>query len=168
MVETAIHAAADGRRYLVIHGDHFDMIVRHARWLALLGDHAYGFAIAANTIFNAVRRRLGFSYWSLSKWAKLKVKNAVSYIGEFEKTLAGEAQRHGVDGVICGHIHHATMHERLAVRYINCGDWVESCTAVAEHADGTLEVLTWAAELPQLEPVDEVDEVDKVAEAQAA
>src|SRR5262249_24852709 len=143
VVETAIHSAADGRRYLVIHGDHFDLIVRHARWLALLGDHAYALALAANTIFNGVRRRLGLSYWSLSKWAKLKVKNAVSYIGEFEKTLAGEAQRRGVDGVICGHIHHANMHERLAVRYVNCGDWVESCTAVAEHADGTLEILTW-------------------------
>jgi len=147
IVENAVHVGADGRRYLVIHGDYFDMVVKHARWLALLGDHAYGTAIVANTLFNAVRRRLGFTYWSLSQWAKLKVKNAVNYIGEFEKTLAAEAHRHGVDGVICGHIHHAAIHERFAVRYVNCGDWVESCTAVAEHADGALEILTWTRDL---------------------
>ena len=147
IVETAIHVGADGRRYLVIHGDHFDMIVKHARWLALLGDHAYRLALIANTVFNAVRRRLGLTYWSLSQWAKLKVKNAVSYIGEFEKTLAAEAHRHAVDGVICGHIHHAAIHDRFNVRYVNCGDWVESCTAVAERADGGFEILTWTSEL---------------------
>jgi UDP-2,3-diacylglucosamine pyrophosphatase LpxH len=164
IVETAIHVGADGRRYLVIHGDHFDMIVKHARWLALLGDHAYRVALAANTVFNAVRRRLGLTYWSLSQWAKLKVKNAVSYIGEFEKTLAGEAQRHAVDGVICGHIHHAAIHERFAVRYVNCGDWVESCTAVAEHADGGLEILTWTSDLAGAD----ADEDAPVAPARAA
>jgi UDP-2,3-diacylglucosamine pyrophosphatase LpxH len=147
IVETAIHVGADGRRYLVIHGDHFDMIVKHARWLALLGDHAYRLALVANTLFNAVRRRLGLNYWSLSQWAKLKVKNAVSYIGEFEKTLAAEARRHDVDGVICGHIHHAAIHERFAVHYVNCGDWVESCTAIAERADGGFEILTWTDDL---------------------
>jgi UDP-2,3-diacylglucosamine pyrophosphatase LpxH len=146
IVETAIHLGVDGRRYLVIHGDHFDMVVKHARWLALLGDHAYGVALAANTVFNAVRRRLGLTYWSLSQWAKLKVKNAVSYIGEYEKTLAAEAHRHAVDGVICGHIHHAAIHDRFGVRYVNCGDWVESCTAVAERADGAFEILTWTSE----------------------
>lgn len=147
IVETAVHVGADGRRYLVMHGDHFDMIVKNARWLALLGDHTYRVALVVNTIFNAVRRRFGLTYWSLSQWAKLKVKNAVSYIGEFEKTLAAEAHRHAVDGVICGHIHHAAMHDRFAVRYVNCGDWVESCTAVAEHADGAFEILTWTTDM---------------------
>jgi len=90
------------------------------------------------------RRHLGFPYWSLSKWAKLKVKNTVSYIGEFEKTLTAEARRHGADGVICGHIHHAVMHDDFGVRYVNCGDWVESCIAVAEHADGRFEIIHWA------------------------
>jgi UDP-2,3-diacylglucosamine pyrophosphatase LpxH len=164
IVETAIHVGADGRRYLVIHGDHFDMIVKHARWLALLGDHAYRVALVVNTMFNAVRRRLGLTYWSLSQWAKLKVKNAVSYIGEFEKTLAGEAQRHAVDGVICGHIHHAAIHDRFAVRYVNCGDWVESCTAVAEDADGGLEILTWTSDLEGAS----ADEDAPVAAARAA
>jgi UDP-2,3-diacylglucosamine pyrophosphatase LpxH len=166
IVETAIHVGADGRRYLVIHGDHFDMIVKHARWLALLGDHAYRVALVVNTLFNAVRRRLGLTYWSLSQWAKLKVKNAVSYIGEFEKTLAGEAHRHAVDGVICGHIHHAAIHERFAVRYVNCGDWVESCTAVAEHADGGLEILTWTSDLAGADA--DADDDAPVAAARAA
>jgi UDP-2,3-diacylglucosamine pyrophosphatase LpxH len=150
VVETAIHEAADTRRYLVVHGDVFDMVVKHARWLALLGDTAYDFAIFVNRYFNAVRRRLGFRYWSLSQWAKHKVKNAVNYIGAFEQTLAEEARRHRVDGVICGHIHHAVIHENFGIRYMNCGDWVESCTALAEHADGRFEIIAWSehAELP--------------------
>ena len=143
VVETAIHEAADGRRYLVVHGDVFDLVVKHARWLALLGDSAYDFAIFVNRYFNAIRRRLGFSYWSLSQWAKHKVKNAVNYIGAFEQTLAAEAKRRHVDGVICGHIHHAAIHDTFGIRYINCGDWVESCTAVAEHEDGRIEIICW-------------------------
>ena len=143
VAETAIHVGPDGRRYLVIHGDHFDLVVTQARWLALLGDKAYDWAIAVNRIFNAMRRRLGFPYWSLSQWMKLKVKNAVNYIGDFEKALVAEAERHEVQGVICGHIHHAAIHEEFGVRYLNCGDWVESCTAIAEHQDGRFEIVTW-------------------------
>src|ERR1043166_5315207 len=93
VTETAMHAGADGRRYLVIHGDHFDLVVTQARWLALLGSGAYDLAIAVNRLFNWVRRKLGFPYWSLSQWAKRKVKNAMSYIGDFEKTLP---QKRGV------------------------------------------------------------------------
>jgi UDP-2,3-diacylglucosamine pyrophosphatase LpxH len=145
VVDRTVHEGADGRRYLVIHGDHFDLVVTQARWLARLGDHAYGFAIVVNRLFNALRRRLGFGYWSLSQWAKWKVKNAVNYIGEYEKTLALEARRSGCDGVICGHIHHATDHAAFGVRYINCGDWVESCTAVAEGMDGRFEIIAWTS-----------------------
>ena len=143
VVEHAIHTGPDGRRYLVIHGDHFDLVVTQARWLAHLGDKAYDLAIYLNRLFNAARRRLGFPYWSLSQWAKLKVKNAVSYIGEFEKTLVAEAHRHKAEGVICGHIHHAAIHDDFGIRYINCGDWVESCTAIAEGYDGEFEIITW-------------------------
>jgi UDP-2,3-diacylglucosamine pyrophosphatase LpxH len=143
VVKHAIHEAADGRRYLVVHGDHFDLVVTQARWLALLGSKAYDVAILVNRVFNGLRRRLGFPYWSLSQWAKHKVKNAVNYIGEFEKTLAEEAHRHAADGVICGHIHHAVIHDDFGVRYVNCGDWVETCSAIGEHADGRLELLTW-------------------------
>ncbi|MGZ9089940.1 MAG: UDP-2,3-diacylglucosamine diphosphatase, partial [Rhodoplanes sp.] len=143
VAEHAIHVSPTGHRYLVVHGDNFDLIVTQARWLALLGDKAYDFSITINRVFNMIRRRLGFGYWSLSKWAKFKVKNAVNFIGDFERTLAAEAARHGVEGVICGHIHHATMHHSFGVHYVNCGDWVESCTAIAEHHDGRFEIITW-------------------------
>ena len=149
VVEHTLHVAADGRRYLVVHGDHFDLVVTQARWLALMGSKAYDLAVAINRLFNALRRRLGFPYWSLSQWAKLKVKNAVNYIGEFERTLADEARRHAADGVICGHIHHAAIHDDFGIRYVNCGDWVESCTAVVEHRDGRLEVVQWTDEMRQ-------------------
>jgi UDP-2,3-diacylglucosamine pyrophosphatase LpxH len=148
VAERYIHYGADGRRYLVIHGDHFDLVVTQARWLAHLGDYAYTVAIVANRIFNNLRRRFGFGYWSLSQWAKHKVKNAVNYIGEFEKTLVLEARRSATDGVICGHIHHATIRNDLGITYINCGDWVESCTAVAEHPDGRFEIITWTTMSP--------------------
>ncbi len=144
VVETAIHEAADGKRYLVIHGDVFDVVVRHARWLAFLGDGAYTAALGLNTYLNWIRRKLGFPYWSLSQWAKLKVKNAVNFIGRFEEAVATEARRHKVDGVVCGHIHHAVIHDGFGVDYINCGDWVESCTAIVEHADGRFELIDWA------------------------
>lgn len=144
VVDRVVHTSADGRRFLVIHGDQFDVVVRHARWIAFLGDWAYETALATNVWFNILRRRLGFGYWSFSAWAKLKVKNAVNFIGDFEATLAQEAERAGVDGVICGHIHHATIRRIGDVEYINIGDFVESCTTVVEHADGRLEVLRWA------------------------
>src|ERR1700750_3101755 len=110
VVQEAIHVTVDGKRYLVIHGDLFDVVIRRARWLPLLGDKAYDFAIWLNTHFNMVRRWLGLTYWSLSQWAKLKVKNAVNFIGEFERELVNEARRFAADGVICGHIHHAVIH----------------------------------------------------------
>jgi UDP-2,3-diacylglucosamine pyrophosphatase LpxH len=144
VAETAIHESADGRRYLVIHGDIFDMVVRHAKWLALMGDWAYETALVANTYVAFVRRKLGFGYWSLSAWAKLKVKNAVNFIGEFEHSLAAEARKHQVDGVICGHIHHAALRDMQGIAYVNCGDWVESCTAIVEHDDGRMELIRWA------------------------
>lgn len=143
--ETALHQAADGKRYLVIHGDAFDMVISHVKWLAYLGDWAYEIALAISTRINWVRRKLGFTYWSLSAWAKLKVKNAVNFIGRFEETLAAEAARHGVDGVICGHIHSAAQRDVDGLIYINTGDWVESCTAVVEHEDGRMEIIHWPA-----------------------
>jgi UDP-2,3-diacylglucosamine pyrophosphatase LpxH len=142
---SAIHVGVDGRRYLVVHGDAFDVVVRHARWLALFGDRAYEFALWINTYLNAARRMLGLTYWSLSQWAKLKVKGAVSFIGSYEAALVAEARRHGVDGIICGHIHHATIHDDLGIRYMNCGDWVESCTALAETYEGTFELIRWSS-----------------------
>jgi UDP-2,3-diacylglucosamine pyrophosphatase LpxH len=152
-MENTIHEGADGRRYLVIHGDIFDLVVQNARWLAHLGDTAYDFAIRMNRIVNMFRRWFGVPYWSLSQWAKLKVKNAVNYIGAFEQTLAAEARRHGTEGVICGHIHYATIRDEHGIRYMNCGDWVESCTALAEHEDGRFEIMTWTDPLRRAAPV---------------
>lgn len=144
--DTAIHTTADEKRLLVIHGDQFDVVVRHARWLAYFGDWAYSAALILNTYFNRARRKLGFPYWSLSAWAKLQVKNAVNFIGAFEAALAAEAGRQGAHGVVCGHIHHAVVREIESVTYMNCGDWVESCTALAEHHDGTFQLIRWADE----------------------
>ena len=143
VMRTAIHTTADGRRLLVTHGDDFDMVVRYAVWLAYLGDWAYRAALVTNHTFNVVRRRLGFPYWSFSAWAKLKVKNIVSFIGEFEEALVQEAARHDAQGVVCGHIHHAAMRDIGGIVYVNCGDFVESCSFVVEHHDGRLEVMRW-------------------------
>lgn len=149
IVDQAMHEAADGKRYLVMHGDQFDMVVRHARWLALLGDGAYTAALVLNTYMNLLRRRLGLTYWSLSAWAKLQVKNAVNFISRFEELLCAEAKRHEVDGVICGHIHHPALHDDFGVRYLNTGDWVESCTGIVEHYDGRFELVRWTEAMAQ-------------------
>ncbi|MBN9335323.1 UDP-2,3-diacylglucosamine diphosphatase [Devosia sp.] len=143
LVDRTIHTTATGRTYLVIHGDQFDVVVMNAKWLAHVGDWAYNFALRVNIAINWVRRRLGLQYWSLSAWAKQKVKNAVSVIGRFEEALVHEAKESGVQGVICGHIHFADMHDRLGIHYINTGDWVESCTAVIENHDGNFELIKW-------------------------
>lgn len=140
----AIHETADGRRFLVLHGDQFDGVVQHARWLAFLGDYAYRALIRLNTWFNHARRHLGFGYWSLSAFLKTRVKNALQFVENFEQAVADEARRRGVDGVICGHIHKAEMREIDGITYVNDGDWVESCTALVEHFDGRLEILEWA------------------------
>lgn len=140
----AIHEGADGRRFLVTHGDEFDGVVQHAKWLAFLGDYSYRALLSANTLFNRVRRRMGFGYWSLSAYLKTRVKNALHFIEDFEGAVAEEARRRGVDGVICGHIHKAEMRQIEDILYINDGDWVESCTALVEHMDGRMEILEWA------------------------
>lgn len=145
VVEELLHEGADGKRYLVLHGDKFDVVVAHVRWLAFLGDGAYRVTMMLNSQVNRVRRAFGLTYWSLSAWAKRKVKNAVNYLGSFEMLLAAEARRTGADGVVCGHIHHAVIRDMDGVTYMNCGDWVESCTALVEHADGRFEIIAWSA-----------------------
>ncbi|MDX2222736.1 MAG: UDP-2,3-diacylglucosamine diphosphatase [Rhodospirillaceae bacterium] len=139
-----VHKAADGKRYLVIHGDECDGVMIYARWLAVLGDYAYVTALAVNHWFNVARRVLGLPYWSLSKYLKHKVKNAVQFISNYEGAMANMARTRGTDGVICGHIHHAAIKDIDGVRYCNDGDWVESCTALVEHFDGRMEIIAWA------------------------
>ena len=162
VAERMIFEAGDGRKYLIIHGDEFDVVVRHARIVAYLGDWAYDAAIAINQVLAAVRRKLGLPYWSFSAWAKLQVKHAVNFIGEFQRVVVDEARRNEVDGVICGHIHHAVMEDMDGIRYINTGDWVESCTAIAEHFDGTFELITWQKieNADEASPEDTSDDVD--------
>ena len=138
-----IHKARDGRRYLVMHGDEFDVVVRYAKWLAFLGDRSYEFALWCNHPLNWLRRRFGFGYWSLSAYLKVRVKSAVNFIGAFENALAEEARRRDVDGVICGHIHHAADRPIHGARYLNCGDWVESCTALIEDERGEIRMIRW-------------------------
>ncbi len=143
----AIHETADGRKLLVLHGDEFDAIMLAHRWLAFIGDFAYEWLMRCNHIVNRVRAWLGKPYWSLSKTAKHKVKNAVEFISRFEEAVAHEADARGVDGVVCGHIHNAEMREIAGIAYYNDGDWVEGCTALVEHFDGRMEILHWADEI---------------------
>lgn len=143
----AVHITADARRLLVLHGDEFDTVVMAHKWLAFLGDAAYGFLMRMNTSVNWVRRAFDLPYWSLSKHAKKKVKNAVEFISRFEEAVAHEAKLKKVDGVVCGHIHTAEERQFGEIVYYNDGDWVESCTAMVEHFDGRLEILHWADEI---------------------
>ncbi|MES1942797.1 metallophosphoesterase [Salinisphaera sp. PC39] len=146
VVNDLVHETADGRRLLVLHGDLFDVVTRYHRWVAMVGDVAYTTLLRANRYVNWVRARLGYPYWSLSAFAKHKVKTAVNFISEFEKAVAHECRRRGFDGVVCGHIHHAEIKDLEGVTYYNSGDWVESCTALVEHPDGRMEIVNWADE----------------------
>jgi len=137
--------AVNGKKYLVTHGDFFDSITMTKKWLAILGDYGYEFVLHANHILNILRKKVGIKkYWSLSKYVKDNVKSSVSFITDFEEILAQHAKRKNYDGIICGHIHKAEMKMIGDVEYLNCGDWVESCTAVVEHIDGRFEILKWS------------------------
>jgi len=138
----AEHIGSDGRRYLVTHGDDYDQVMKYAKWLAFLGDLGYHFLIHSNRVVNFIRRRFGYGFWSLSAWAKYKVKTAVNFIGDYEETVAKDVILRGFDGVICGHIHHAALHDMHEIVYANCGDWVESCTALVEDENG-LRLTSW-------------------------
>jgi UDP-2,3-diacylglucosamine pyrophosphatase LpxH len=149
--DRAIHHGAGGRRFLVLHGDEFDGVVCSSRWLAILGSGAYDLLIDLNRWFNHGRRILGFPYWSMSAYIKHKVKNAVNFIFDFEKTLIHEAREQQLDGVICGHVHHAAIREtEQGILYGNCGDWVESCTALVEDFAGNLSIVRWVEESARL------------------
>ncbi|MBS0435112.1 MAG: UDP-2,3-diacylglucosamine diphosphatase [Proteobacteria bacterium] len=141
VMDECVHVTADGRRLWVTHGDLFDGVIQCAKWLAYTGDLAYEAVLELNRWFNRARARLGLPYWSLSRYLKLKVKRAVSYVGDFEAAVAREARKRGVDGVVCGHIHHAEIREIDGLLYCNDGDWVESLTALVEHHDGRLEII---------------------------
>lgn len=144
LVDEAVHVTAGGERLLVIHGDEFDVITRYHRWIACLGDAGYAALLVLNRYLNRLRSRFGYGYWSLSAWIKHRVKKAVSFISEFEQAVAHHCRRLGHQGVVCGHIHHAEIRDLDGVRYLNCGDWVESCTALVEDEHGRFEILQWS------------------------
>lgn len=143
VMRNCIHRTAKGRRYVVMHGDEFDVVVRTAKWLAFLGDRGYEAALWFNNPLNWVRRHLGLGYWSFSAYLKNRVKRAVSFIGAYEDAVAAEARRQQADGIICGHIHHAADRRIGSIHYLNCGDWVESCTAIVEDFDGAFRIIHW-------------------------
>ncbi len=139
-----IHETLDGHRYWLVHGDEYDQVTRHHRWVAVLGDVAYNTLVRINLVLSRVRRLLRRpGYWSLAGYAKQKVKKAVSFIFDFEDAVAHAAQQRGFDGVVCGHIHAAADRRIGNVRYLNCGDWVDTCSAIVEHFDGRIELVRW-------------------------
>ena len=169
VVREWIHTAADGKRYLLLHGDEFDQVTRYHRWVTLLGDAAYDVLVRGNVVLSWVRRHLNLSgYWSLSGYAKRTLKSAVSFIRDFEDSVARSVRDRGVHGavhgVVCGHIHSAAIKPIDGLLYVNCGDWVESCTAVVEHRDGRFAIVDWSRVGPDAEPAP----ADEAADAQQA
>ena len=139
-----LHVGVDSKVYLVVHGDMFDGLMRPgSKWIMFIGDNLYNFLLALNTKLNMFRRKMGLSYWSLSKALKKRTKKALNFIHNFEEQVANYCKRKGFDGVICGHIHVAEMREINGIAYTNDGDWVESCTALVEHHDGKWEIIEW-------------------------
>ena len=150
VVNEAIHILADGRRLLILHGDKFDGVMHYARWLAYLGDGAYETLLRVNTVFNVVRKHFGMEYWSLSAYLKNKVKNAVSFVSNYEQMIARAAKEADVSGVVCGHIHKSELCYIDEILYCNTGDWVESCTALLEDRSGKLSLLEWTNKSTEL------------------
>ena len=160
IARAAFHETADGRRLMVLHGDEFDTIMLAHRWLAFVGDALYHLMMGLNIWVNRVRRWLDLPYWSLSKMAKHKVKNAVEFISHYEEVVSRAAAERGVDGVVCGHIHTAEIRTFDGIEYYNDGDWVEGCNALVEHFDGRMEILHWPEEIEKRKLAAEQQEPD--------
>ncbi len=161
----AVHTAADGRRFLVIHGHEFDGVVKSARWLQQLGGTAYDWLVVLNQHYNRLRLLLGYPYWSLSAYIKQKTKRTLQYIDNFETLVLQRAQNEKLDGIVCGHIHQACIRDMSGVTYANCGDWVESCTALVEHYNGELEIIYWQDPDPAKQGEDPVEALELAEEA---
>lgn len=143
VVEEYLHDMLDGRKLLVLHGDKYDQVTRYARWIAVLGDIGYSWLLRSNVWVNWFRKKFGYGYWSLARYAKKRVKSIVSFIGDFENAVVRDVMSHGYDGVVCGHIHHAEIKTIEGILYANSGDWTDSCSALVENMDGTLEIVYW-------------------------
>lgn len=143
LVDEYIHYSPNGKKYWVVHGDGYDAVVFNKKWLVVIGDSAYDSMLKINVWFNRVRNALGMKHWSLSYYLKNKARNAFSIISNYEATLANECKKRELDGVICGHIHFPELKEINGIEYANCGDWVESCSALAEDKQGDLKIIEW-------------------------
>jgi len=143
LVRQNIYTAGDGKKYLVMHGDEFDAVITNMKWLSHLGSWAYDVSIYINIVITFIRNKFKLPYWSLSAWLKYKVKKAVNFISDYEENLSNYATHNAVDGIICGHIHHPNIRQIDSITYVNCGDWVETCSAVVENEDGSMEVVYW-------------------------
>jgi UDP-2,3-diacylglucosamine pyrophosphatase LpxH len=141
LVERTIHQAADGKRYLVLHGHQFDGLTHFNRLLDRVGSALYDRILDLNIWVNRARRLFGFGYWSFASYIKLKAKSAMKYVNDYETALIQYAEKVGVDGIICGHIHRPEIRAVGPIQYLNCGDWVENCTALAEDFDGQIRLL---------------------------
>ena len=147
MVDKVEHITNNGRKILVVHGDEFDLVTRHSKWVSVFGSWVYEFLISMNAVINFVRRIFGVkNYWSFSAYIKYKVKNAVNFISKYETTLVNVCKKQSYDGVICGHIHHAAIEDYEGITYHNCGDWVESCTALVEDHNGNISLIDYSKE----------------------
>lgn len=156
LVDETIHETHDGKRFLVLHGDKYDVVVRYHKWIALLGDVSYNILLVINRWYNNLRIKFGYGYWSLSSYLKHRVKQALNFIGDYEEALAEECKQRGLDGIVCGHIHHAEIRDISGIKYHNCGDWVESCTAIIETQSGSIELVEWITQ--QTTPLKEAKE----------
>ena len=141
LLKSDIYVSVEGKRYIVMHGDEFDSVITNAKWLSHLGSWGYDVTIVFNIWLSKIRDMLGLPYWSLSAYLKYKVKKAVNFISGYEENLSSYAKTKAADGIICGHIHHPNIRKIGEIKYMNCGDWVESCTALVEHMDGTWEII---------------------------
>jgi UDP-2,3-diacylglucosamine pyrophosphatase LpxH len=147
LTDEYVHTTATGKKLLIIHGDQFDGVIQCHRWLAFVGDHLYETSLVINRWYNQIRHKLGFGYWSLSAYLKHRVKKAVNFLSEYEEAVAKSASSRGLDGVVCGHIHHAEITPfPNNITYYNCGDWVESCTALVEDFEGNIKIIHWIEE----------------------
>jgi UDP-2,3-diacylglucosamine pyrophosphatase LpxH len=162
IMQRDIHTTADGRRLLIIHGHELDTVVQNIKWLAFVGDVGYQLLLRLNHPVNTIRRWLGLDYWSLSAYVKKSVKNAVSFIGAFEKAIVQYARRDHVEGVVCGHIHTPVIREIDGIAYYNSGDWVESLSALTEDFSGKIELITNYAANTAGQPPLQLDEPEKV------
>ena len=148
IVADHVHVTANGKRLWIMHGDQYDQVTTCHRWISKLGDVSYTALVHINRLLSLSRRKLGIGgHWSVADFAKRNVLKAVAYIGDFEEVAARATQQKQLDGVVCGHIHTAAIKSFDGIHYYNCGDWVDSCTALVEHLDGRMELVRSVPEL---------------------